>query len=549
MRVIIKKSCYVLTASTLFIIFANYSAFGQILAIPPELYTRAERTNYEETSLHKDVMNFVYALQKHSDIAHLEIIGASKKGRDIPLVVMADPPVKTPEEAVKSDKPVIYIQGNIHAGEVEGKEASMELMREIAFGPKRRLLSDQIILFCPIYNADGNDSLSATSRRSQEGSPQLTGTRSSGEGYDLNRDGLRIEALETIALIENVILKWNPALFMDLHTTNGSWHGYSLTYAPGNHTAGHPGTTDYLMNVLFPAVQKKVKERSGLDIYLYGNFGGMPPESFTATPHMPRFLTNSMALKNKLAILVETFAHDRFEKRILSNTVFITSVLEFTNEHGGEILKVIKKAEEETVQQVLENTGNFQKGVQFRVAQLGEPSDLLVYETEEYVDESGRPIQRRTGKLVWMPNVRMMQRYEPVKMSTVPRGYVFPAELKNVADKLKQHGVDVKVLEKSTSFEGEEFLVTGFSQAERPYQNHNLVTIEGEFKKAVKEFPAGFFHVDLAQPFAYLVFYMLEPEADDGLAVWNYFDKYLKAQGVENKSVPYPVFKYITIKK
>jgi len=388
-------------------------------------------------------------------------------------------------------------------------------MREIAFGPKRYLLSNQIIMFCPIYNADGNDSLSATSRRSQEGSPKLTGTRSSGEGYDLNRDGLRIEALETIALIKNVILKWDPVLFMDLHTTNGSWHGYSLTYAPGNHTAGHPGTTDYLMNVLFPAVQKKVKERSGLDMYLYGNFRGLPPESYTATPHMPRYLTNSMALKNKLAILVETFAHDRFEKRILSNTVFITSVLEFTNEHGDEILEVIKKAEEETVQQILNNAGNFQKGVQFRLAQLGEPSELLVYETEEYVDENGRRRQRRTGKLVWMPNVRMMQKYEPVKMSAVPRGYVFPAELKNVADKLKQHGVDVKALEKPTSFEGEESLVTSFSQAERPYQKHRLTTIEGTFKKAAKEFPAGSYHVDLAQPLAYLVFYMLEPVSDD----------------------------------
>lgn len=544
-----KRSCYVLTASVLFTILTGYSAFGQNIVIPPELFTRAERTNYEETSLHKDVMDFVHALEKHSDIAHLEIIGASKKGREIPLVVMADPPVKTPEEAARSGKPVMYIQGNIHAGEVEGKEASMELMREIAFGPKRYLLSGQIILFCPIYNADGNDSLSATSRRSQEGSPQLTGTRSSGEGYDLNRDGLRIEALETIALIKNVILKWDPVLFMDLHTTNGSWHGYSLTYAPGNHTAGHPGTTDYLMNILFPEVQKKVKERSGLDIYLYGNFGGLPPESFTATPHMPRFLTNSMALKNKLAILVETFAHDRFEKRILSNTVFITSILEFTNEHGDEILKVIKNAEEETVQQILENAGNFQKGVQFQLAQLGEPSDLLVYDTEEYVDENGRTRQRRTGKLVWMPDVRMMQKYEPTKMSTVPRGYIFPAELKNVADKMKQHGVDVKTLEKSTSFEGEEFLVTSFSQAERPYQNHHLVTIEGTFKKAEKEFPAGSYHVDIAQPLAYLVFYMLEPEADDGLAVWNYFDEYLKAQGVENNSVLYPVFKYVKIIK
>ena len=546
MKIISNRFIFRINTVIQFSIFICLTSFSQKISLPDELFTRAERTNYEETSLHKDVMDFVTAMEKHSELAHLEIIGFSKQGRDIPLVVMADPPIKTPAEAVKSGKPVIYIQANIHAGEIEGKEACMELMREIAFGTKRQLLLNQIIMFCPIYNADGNDSLSANNRRSQEGSPGLTGIRSSGEGYDLNRDGLKIEALETQALIKNVILKWDPVLFIDLHTTNGSWHGYSLTYAPGNHTAGHPGTTNYLMNKLFPEVRDKVKERSGLDIYLYGNFREWPPERYVATPHRPRFLTNSMALKNKLAILVETFAHDRFEKRILSNNVFLTSILEYTNTHGDEIQELVGRVKEEIVQQIIDNAGNFQKGVQFRIAQLGEPSDLLVYDVEEFVDENGRKRRRRTNRRVWKPNVRMMQRYEPAQMSTVPRGYVFPAELINVADKLKEHGVKVEVLDKTTSFEGEEFIITNFTQEERVYQKHRLVKIEGVFQKTTKEMPAGSFHVDIAQPMAYLVFYMLEPESDDGLIIWNYFDDYLKKNGVENNNVPYPVFKYIS---
>ncbi len=121
--------------------------------------------------------------------------------------------------------------------------------------------------------------------------------------------------------------------------------------------------------------------------------------------------------------------------------------------------------------------------------------------------------------------------------------------LKNVADKLEQHGVEVKFLKEPQSFVGEEFLVTSFSQEEKPYQKHRLVTIEGEFKKATKEFPAGSLYVDLVQPLAYLVFYMLEPEADDGLAVWNYFDDYLKKRGVESKNVLFPVFKYYSPKQ
>jgi len=521
---------------------------GQEIHIPDVLYTRAERTNYEETSLHKDVMAFVETLCNASELANLEIIGTSKQGRKIPLVVMADPPITTPLEALESKKPVIYIQGNIHAGEVEGKEASMELMREIAFGPKRELLSGQILLFGPIYNADGNDSLGANNRRSQAGSPKLAGIRYSGEGYDLNRDGLKMEALETKAMIKNVMLRWDPMLFIDLHTTNGTWHGYCLTYAPGNHTAGHPGTTSYLMDTLFPAVTQTVKDRSGLDMFLYGNYRGYPPETFSPTPHMPRFLTNSMSLKNKYSILVETFAHDRYEKRILSSKIFIQTVLEFTNKHGAEMKANLERIVNETIDQVKSRSGELKKGVRFKSAQLGDPTDLLVYEMEEYTNEEGDTRRRSTGKRVWIPGVKIMHRFEPVTLSTLPRGYVFPSELHNVADKLKEHGVKVSQLEEVTTFVGEEFIISKYTRSERLYQKHNMVTMEGAFQKRELSMPQGSYYVDLAQPMAYMIFYMLEPEADDGLVVWNFFDEYLEKKRIGKKEVAYPVIKWYSHK-
>jgi len=547
MRMKLKTSLYCLTALLLSTTLTGFTAYSQTVGFPPELFTRAEQTNYEETSLHADVMDFVYALEKHSELVYVEIIGVSKEGRDIPLVVLAEPPVKTPEEAVKSGKPVMYIEGNIHAGEVEGKEASMELMREIAFGPKKHLLSDQIILFAPIYNADGNDALSE--RRS--GTPRFSGQRYSGEGLDLNRDGTKAEALETIALLKNVILKWDPVLLVDLHTTNGSWHGYALTYAPSYHTAGHPGTSDYTMDVMLPAVQEKVWERSGLRMYLYGGFrGGWPPTEWRTYSHLPRYITNSMGFRNRLGILSETFRYDTFEKRIFSAKMFVLSILEYTNTHADEIVEVIKKSEEETVKQIKENAGNFQKGVQFSMAPLDETINLLVYDTVPgEIDARGREQRRRLDRRVWFSDVRTFQRFEPTKMSTVPRGYVFPAELENVADKLKQHGINVTVLDESALFEGEEFTVTGFSQSSRLNQKHLTATIEGAFEKMTKEFPAGSYHIDLAQPLAYLAFYLLEPESDDGLTVWNYFDEYLLERGVESNSVQFPVFKYMKIIK
>ncbi|MFC1513970.1 M14 family metallopeptidase [candidate division KSB1 bacterium] len=523
-----------------------YFSCGQT-GFPPELFTRAELTQYEETSLHADVMNFVNTLKKQSDIVHVEAMGTSLKGREIPLVVLSDPPVKTPEEALETGKMVVYIQGNIHAGEVEGKEASLELMREIVLGSKSYLLENQIILFSPIYNADGNDSLSESRRAGT--TPFKAGTRASGEGYDLNRDGMKLDALETKALVGNVLLKWDPAVLVDLHTTNGSYHGYALTYAPSYHTAGHPGPSEYTMDVLLPAVTDKVLERSGLPMYLYGGFRGNPPTRWTTYNHHPRYVTNYMGLRNRIGILSETFRYDTFEKRIFSAKMFVLTILEYTNDHSEEINKVLIKATDETIGQALQNAGNFQKGVNFTMVALDEPFELLVRDTETIPSETGRRGQSRmTGMISRYPNVQNFNKFEPTKMSTFPRGYIFPAELQNVKEKLTEHGIIVTELLSESTFEGEEFTITSFSQG-RNYEKHQLVSIEGTFNSATKTFPKGFYKVDLAQQLGNLAFYLLEPEADDGLVVWNFFGDYLIEQGVENGETAYPVFKYFNQQK
>ncbi len=525
----------------------GHVVIGQKLSIPEELFTKAEKTNYIETSTHKNVMDFVNTLVKSSDIARLEIIGESFEGKRIPLVIMADPMVNSPEDAKRSGKVIIYLEANIHAGEVEGKEASMQLMREIAFGPKHRLLDNQILLFCPNFNPDGNDKM-GNNRGSQEGSPVEAGERYTGEGLDLNRDGIKAEGLETKAMIKNVINKWDPAMLIDMHTTNGTWHGYSLTYAPGAHTAGHKDVTYYMRDELFPVVTDRVRERSGLDMYFYGGYRGFPPTTFSGAPAAPRYITNSMALKNRLSILVETFAHDRFERRILSNVVFLTSVLEYTSSHHQEIINLLKKVNAEVVQQIKEGAGKMQKGLKYQSAQLGDPVNILAFEMEEYTDNNGRTRRRSNGNKVLIKDVKLMQKSEPTLLATVPTAYVFPAELKNVADKLIQHGVKVTTIEKKTSFIGEEFTVNEHTKAEREYQNHNMASIKGTFESKTKKIAAGSYYVDMAQPYAYLIFYMLEPQSDDGLVAWNYFDEYLIEKGIEKKEVSFPVFKVFSQK-
>jgi len=509
---------------------------AQNTGYPPELYSRPERTNYLETSLHSDLTSFVNTLKQSSSLVHLETMGVSFRGKQMPLVVMADPPVTTPEEAQASGKLVVYIQGNIHGGEVEGKEAVLTLMREIAFGNQRRLLKNHILLFCPIFNIDGNDALGTNNRPTQEGSPALAGQRANGQGFDLNRDGIKLETIEGKALAEKVLLRWDPLLFVDLHTTNGTWHGYAITYAPGLLTAGHPGTVNYLKNNLLPWVKAKVLERAGYDIFHYGDFYEYPPKTFAGMLPTPRYLTNSMAVKNRLAILVETFAHDRFEKRIDSNIAFLVSLLEYTGSHAAEIKTLIGTTEAGVVAEINSSGGTLQRGVQYMSVDPGTKADLLAYEVK-----SGQ----RTGKRIWFPDVNFILDYKPAKLATVPRAYVFPVELTGVAAKLREHGVLVTQLSQPSSLKGEQFSVTRLNRETQIYQEHHLATLEGSFQPVTREWPANSFYVDLAQPLAYLIFYMLEPQSDDGLVTWNYFDQYLTDHGVNTQTVPFPVFKVL----
>lgn len=514
---------------------------------PAELITTPEKTNYQETSTYADVMKFIKALQPKTDLMHLEYMGKSLEGKDIPVAVMANPKVSTPEEAEQSGKPVMYIQGNIHSGEVEGKEILQILMREILLGDKKYLLENQIIVFTPIYNTDSNDKMDVQVRRSQEGSPQKTGIRANSQGWDLNRDGMKMEALETNAMIQNVIVKWDPEIFVDLHTTNGTWHGYSLTWAPSYHSAGEKAPYDLTWNELLPEVTQKVKEEH--DVYLgpYGGYSlrqGWPPKALYTYNHHPRYLVNQMGLRNKIGILSEAFAHERLYERMNSTKAFVTEILEYTNENGKRIAQINDNATQSAIQNVLDNSGKKKKGVRFRMIPLEDTFTLRTYNYIPYVTTEGDTSYIRSGEIIEVPDVQNYSKFEATVESTIPRGYIIPKEMKAIADHLKKQGVIVSELKNRKEYEGEVFEITKFEKSQRQFEGHNMAMVEGEFKESTKTANEGDFLVDMAQPLTNLIFYMLEPQSDDGLVTWNFFDEYFEKNGVNEKNVIYPVFKY-----
>ncbi|MBI2408666.1 MAG: hypothetical protein HYV19_10235, partial [Gemmatimonadetes bacterium] len=257
---------------------------GAAILLPSTAYhllsqsTRAERSAYTETSTYADVIAFVDSLQLKGAPVMVGNIGKTVQGRVLPFIIASRPLVHSPAEAKRLGRPIVYVQGNIHAGEVEGKEALQALVRDLVLSPKKNVLDSIVLIAVPIYNADGNEAFGPTARqRGAQNGPELVGQRPNAKMLDLNRDYVKAEAPETRASLE-MFNTWDPDLFVDLHTTDGSYHGYALTYAPSLHpAAGIRGGTfggAFVRDSMLPTLRKRVRTKHHYEIFDYGNFTG-----------------------------------------------------------------------------------------------------------------------------------------------------------------------------------------------------------------------------------------------------------------------------------
>src|SRR5262249_30933988 len=230
--------------------------------------------------------------------------------RDIPYVVASRPLVSTPEEAHRLNRPIVYVQANIHAGEVEGKEALMALLRDLLFVSFPNALDSIVLVAVPIYNADGNERFAPQVRnRSEQNGPELVGTRANARGLDLNRDYMKAEAPETVASLA-MFRAWDPDVFVDLHTTDGSYHGYALTYAPSLNPAAR-FTGPFTRDTMLVTLRRRMLERHGFQIFDYGNFASQDSakQGWFTYDSRPRFGTNYYGLRGRISVLSEAYSH------------------------------------------------------------------------------------------------------------------------------------------------------------------------------------------------------------------------------------------------
>jgi Zinc carboxypeptidase len=506
--------------------------------------SRAEQTNYEETSRYADVLHFFDGLQKQSPLVRVQSFGISVEGRALPLVVLSDPPISDPRDARASGKPIVFVFANIHAGEVEGKEAMQHMARRIVLGDLRSLLDKLIILIAPIYNADGNEKINVMNRTAQNGPLGGVGVRENAKGLDLNRDYIKLESPEAQSLVR-LFNRWDPHLTVDLHTTNGSYHGYHLTYSIPLNPTIDPRIIAYHREKMMPVIANAMLTQHKFRTYYYGNFEGESPQPggpdkrrWEAFTHQPRIGQNYVGFRNRLTILSEAYSYLDFRRRVEVTEAFVEEILKFSAAHGDEMAKLANQVDLDTIRRGM-NRQPLQMGVEYEMKPLPKPVEILVGEvTKVKNSRSGRDM-----------TVMLEDKFTPVMMQdfgmfaakrSVPtaRAYLFQQDgTQAIIDKLLQHGIAVEELTAPLTAEVESFAIEGIRKAGRAFQGHTAVTLTGKFKKETVEFPAGSIIVRAAQPLGTLAAYLLEPESDDGLATWNFFDSYLEQGKI------HPVFK------
>lgn len=494
--------------------------------IPSEWITTPEKTDYQQTSTHADVMQMLKSLAEADERMHLLEMGKSPEGKSIPLMVLNGTEIPI-EKLAEADFPTLYMQGNIHAGEVEGKEALLILLREYAMGMHSEWTDGRVVLINPIYNTDSNDKMEQGIRPSQEDSPVKVGQRPNSQGLDLNRDGVKAEANETKALYE-MLNTWDPDLLVDFHTTNGTWHGYRLTWAPAYHTAGDSTLFNYGWYQMLPAITQSVKENYGLHFGPYGWYNlreGWPPKYIQTYNHHPRYLVNMMGLRNRMGILSETFAHDRFYHRIHAAYAFGKEILDYFAANGDQIQQLNKQADEKATMA----TGS-SRGVRFEKVPLPETFNLRTYDYLATENKDGSLEYVRSGEIVTYDGVENYSAFKATEFETVPEAYYLPADLNKVAQDLQMHGVKMEKLDQALQTSASAFFLEGWTQSERIFQKHQRIeTVDGDWQSyqstSLKE---GGWVVPMNQPLAYVAFYLLEPQSDDGLVSWNFLDAWLK---------------------
>ena len=490
----------------------------------PDLTTVSERSGFTATGRYDETIALCAAFQQaYPKQVQCIDFGITPEGRPMKALVVNGKGVFTPEAAKKQGLPVTLIQGGIHAGEIDGKDAGFLALREALEGRAAKgALGKQVLLFVPVFNVDGHERFGKWNRPNQRG-PVEMGWRTTAQNYNLNRDYLKADAPEMQAMLA-LVNAWDPLVYVDLHATNGAKFQHDISIQVEPVYSGDPEFRKAGLALRSNVIKDIAKEGSTPQSY-YMSFvkHDDPMSGFMDGVSDPRFSTGYFQLRNRMAMLVETHSWKEYPVRVRITRNTVVSVLDQVAKNGKGWQQAAYAADARAAK-----LGNQPVALSYKASDKKEMVDFNGYEYTRTPSEVSGALMTRydeTKPLVW--RVPLRQDIVADFQVTAPRaGYIVPAAYAaSVGEKLRQHGVAFRTLEQGVDrFDVETFRADTATLAAGSVEGHQRLTVEGKWKQEARALTPGSLFVPIAQPKARLVVAMLEPQAPDSLLAWGAFN-------------------------
>jgi murein tripeptide amidase MpaA len=488
------------------------------------LTTLAEQTSFIKTGRYAEVERLceAYAKRWPQQVRCFEF-GRSPEGRPMLALVATRSGALTAEEAHKRGLPVVLIQGGIHSGESDGKDAGFMVLREMLDkSGSSEALSKSVILFVPVLNLDGHERFGRWNRPNQVG-PEEMGWRTTAQNLNLNRDYTKADAPEMQALLK-LLDAWDPIVYADMHVTDGAnfQHDVSVTVAPL-----HEG--DALLHDAAAALQKNVIDRltaqGSLPLPFYPSLVRTddPSSGFAIDAYLPRYSTGYWAQRNRFAMLVETHSWKDYATRVRITRNIIVALEALAAHDGTTWLKLAQEADH-------------------RALALGGQDVTLAYEPGDHVsmiDFKGYAYTREPSPIsgglvthydpttpqIW--HVPLKDTLQPSLTIKAPKGgYIIPAAYADeIGARLALHGIVARRLDRAMAQAPlETFRASTAKLSAESFEGRSMLQLEGSWKNEARDVPAGSLFVPIAQAESRLVMTLLEPQAPDSFAAWGFFN-------------------------
>ncbi len=490
----------------------------------PNLSTVSERSGFQTTGRYDEVIQLCGDFQKAYPKAVKCIeFGRTPEGRPMLALVASNSGAFTPQLAKKQGLPVTLIQGGIHAGEIDGKDAGFLALRETLAGKLAKgALDKQVLVFVPVFNVDGHERFGKWNRPNQRG-PVEMGWRTTAQNFNLNRDYVKADAPEMQAMLK-LVNAWDPLTYVDLHVTDGAKFQHDVSIQVEPVYSGDPVFRAAGLALRTNVIADIAKLGSTPQSY-YMSFAKTddPQSGFIDGASDPRFSTGYFPLRNRMAMLVETHSWKDYPTRVRVTHNSVISVLEQVAQHG----KAWQQAALAADARAMKLAGT-PVALSYRTTDKTQMVDFQGYEYTRTPSEVSGILMTRydeTKPQVW--RVPLREEVVADRQVSAPRaGYIVPAAYADiVAAKLALHGISFRKLDKALAQAPvETFRADKAIFGATSFESHQRLTLEGAWKGEPRMVARGSLFVPVAQPKARLVVAMLEPQAPDSLLAWGFFN-------------------------